>query len=62
MKMRPRAAGAAPRHQPAGDRWARAPVDFIRRYAPIKQPAMRPEISRAIDDIQQAIALLRRHL
>jgi len=25
-------------------------------------PAMRPEISRAADDIQQAIALLRRHL
>jgi hypothetical protein len=24
--------------------------------------AMRPEISRAADDIQQAIALLRRHL
>jgi len=23
---------------------------------------MRPEISRAVDDIQQAIALLRRHL
>jgi hypothetical protein len=25
-------------------------------------PLMRPEITRAVDDIQQAIALLRRHL
>jgi hypothetical protein len=29
---------------------------------PLYPHAMRPEITRAVDDIQQAIALLRRHL
>jgi hypothetical protein len=34
-------------------------------YLPVRSsytPAMRPEIARAVDEIQQAIALLRRHL
>ena len=50
-------------HRRRGHRWTLREMRSLRSVpAPYIAAAMRPEIARAADDIQQAIALLRRHL
>ncbi|ESY72784.1 hypothetical protein X743_14580 [Mesorhizobium sp. LNHC252B00] len=56
-------AGLAPAHfalQPAAASLCIAPTDFSKHRT--EQPAMRAETQNIVDEIRQAITLLRRHL